>query len=329
MLFALACWFCILICQSRQISPTCRLFFTLQYKQPSVLRFSALHFGLAILHCIVHHSGLVCRAGAASARSNNWNWLGVWEDRRRDWALITTKSNPLTPPSFAKLGLKIQIFCCFSLQTLPSSAHLVSKPGLWYCPRGGMSGTKFQGRFKSRFCPRRTIRRINSEPSQQKAWERQTKAGPRTNLKHKKRKQEFKEEKSSLQASKLCWSKTLPAHRLTQWEGWSVYLQKSKKTRTFKKEQKSKRKYFGGPVVPLRHSCPQLADKLQLSLPRHSPFCPSNTVEDTTVDVLIKVKIKLKILIHWRNYSKKTKQHRQGDYVFLNIPQNHSRILKF
>ena len=93
---------------------------------------------------------------------------------------------------------------------------------------------------------------------------------------------------------------TLPAHSVRGVKCIPTSIaKKSKKTRTLKKSRKVKESILRDkPVVPLRHSCPQLADKLQLSLPRHSPSCPTNTVLDTTVDVLIKVKIELKILTH-------------------------------
>ena len=77
-----------------------------QHKPHRVLR----RIALCIVFCIAVHWWSSVEA-AASARTNNWNGLGVWEDRGRDGALITTKSNQPTPPSFAKLGLlKIQLF---------------------------------------------------------------------------------------------------------------------------------------------------------------------------------------------------------------------------
>ena len=82
---------------------------------------------------------------------------------------------PIAGDSFAKIEGKLYIF--FSL--FKTSTHLAPEQCLWYCPRGmSLSGTKFQRRFKSRFRPGRTIRRINSKPSQQKVWDRQTKARP-------------------------------------------------------------------------------------------------------------------------------------------------------
>ena len=76
-----------------------------------------------------------------------------------------------------------------------TTTHLAPEQCLWYCPRGmSLSGTKFQRRFKSRFRPGRTIRRINSKPSQQKVWDRQTKARPfkkNSPIKKKNKKKDF------------------------------------------------------------------------------------------------------------------------------------------
>ena len=100
-----------------------------------------------IMHRVLHYSALVVQR-AASARTNNWNG-GVWEDRRRDRALITTKSNQPTPPSSAKLGLlKIQLFFFFFPlgRNTPLVRTLgVQAPGFDIVQGGACQGPNFRG----------------------------------------------------------------------------------------------------------------------------------------------------------------------------------------
>ena len=113
---------------------------------------------------------------------------------------------PIAGDSFAKIEGKLYIF--FSL--FKTTKHLAPEQCLWYCPRGmSLSGTKFQRRFKSRFRPGRTIRRINSKPSQQKVWDRQTKARP------------FKKQpppKKRMKKNNFClWWRVPARHSCPQW----------------------------------------------------------------------------------------------------------------
>ena len=170
------------------------------------------------LHCSLHCSALVCSTGAASARTNNWNWLRVWEDGRRDLALITTNSNQPTPPTFPKLGLKILLFLDFSSQTRPSSAHLVSNPWLWYCPRGACQGPNFRGDSNLDFGRGGQSEELTRSPHSKK-----------------------------LETDK---------QRLDQ----------EKNQRAKKKKEKNKRAFRCGPAQAFLSP---MADKLQLSLPRH------------------------------------------------------------
>ena len=81
---------------------------------------------------------------------------------------------PIAGDSFAKIRGSF-IFFLFVQKNHTLGARAVS---LILSKGMSLSGTKFQRRFKSRFRPGRTIRRINSKPSQQKVWDRQTKARP-------------------------------------------------------------------------------------------------------------------------------------------------------